>query len=326
MQTVGAYLRKNRELKGVSLEEIASSTKININILSYLESDKFDKLPASVFVKGFIRTYLRYLGVEPKEAILFYELISNSNKAIDDKINTLTEKEVCNPKEKINKRVLIASIVISVVFASLLTYYFATNNSSEKSKSKMIVKMLPEGKQVPLQPQGITINTAVAAPAATPTTSVTPAAPAQVQATAPASVPVVTSNNAVSTTPAPKSVSMQTQTPSPSPVTNPAQATPQTQTPPATGQAPSMIQKVLVRAKKDVWLKVQLDGASSFDFLLRSGNTKKLEAKSEIKLLIGDASAVTIDYDGQVISNIGKEGNTKTLVFPGFGRWKDAML
>lgn len=318
MQTVGAYLRKNRELKGISLEEIASSTKININILSYLESDKFDKLPASVFVKGFIKTYLRYLGVDPKEAILFYELISNSNKAIDDKINTLTEKEVCTTKERVNKRVLIASIAISVIFASLLTYYFSTNNYADRSNNKMIVKMLPEGKQVPLQPQGITITQTVPSDAGQQQANA-----ATGTATSSQNVATTTTTNSVPVAQAPAQVPSQVQTPASIP-TSGAEVPTVEQVAVATDA--KQAQKVLVKAKKDVWLKVQLDGSSSFDFLLRSGNTKKLEAKSEIKLLIGDASAVTIDYDGKIINNLGKEGNTRTLVFPGFGRWKDAML
>ncbi|MEI6079868.1 MAG: helix-turn-helix transcriptional regulator, partial [bacterium] len=164
MQTVGAYLKKNRELRGISLEEIASSTKININILSYLEADRFEKLPAPVFVKGFIKTYLGYLGVDPKEAVLFYDLLTDGHKQAESKINTLTEKGVCEPKERINKRVLIGAVTISVVFASLLTYYLATSKPSDRSKNKMIVKMLPGGQQIPLQPQGITLTPAANEP------------------------------------------------------------------------------------------------------------------------------------------------------------------
>ena len=66
--------------------------------------------------------------------------------------------------------------------------------------------------------------------------------------------------------------------------------------------------------------------ANFFDFLLRAGNTKKLEAKTEIKLLIGDASAVAVDYEGKTMTDLGREGNTKSIVFPGLGRWKGAML
>ena len=330
MQTVGAYLKKNRELRGISLEEIASSTKININILSYLEADRFEKLPAPVFVKGFIKTYLGYLGVDPKEAVLFYDLITDGHKQADTKINTLTEKDVCEPKERINKRVLVGAVSISVIFASLLTYYLATNKPSDRSKNKMIVKMLPGGQQIPLQPQGITLTPAANEPGKAQQPVVVapaPVAPAPVTTTtvavtpAPAPVPVA---------PAPKPAPLVVVTPTPvaiaiAPVPAPTVA-------PATAPAAAQIQQpvlqgqqVTIKAGKDAWLKVKLDDSDSFDFLLRAGSTRKLEARTEIKVLIGDASAVTVIYRGETISNLGKEGNTRTLVFPGLGRWKDAM-
>ena len=55
MGTLGAYLKKTRELHGISIEELASSTKINISVLAALENDDFKKLPAAIFVKGFIK-------------------------------------------------------------------------------------------------------------------------------------------------------------------------------------------------------------------------------------------------------------------------------
>jgi cytoskeletal protein RodZ len=278
MQTVGAYLKKNRDMRGISLEEIASSTKININILSYLETDRFDKLPAPVFVKGFIKTYLKYLDVDPKEAILFYELITNGNKPVDTQINTLTEKDVCHPKERVNKRVLVASIAISAVFAVLLIYHFSSGRSEDRSRNKMIVKMLPDGQRLPLQPQGITL--APTQPTEVQPPVVQPATP-QVQEAVQIAPPVQAQVDQVQAD----------------------QATVQPQQQPA--------QQVIIRSQKDVWLKARLDESDPFDFLLRAGNVRKLEAKSEIKVLIGDASA--------------KEGNVRTLVFPGLGRWKDAM-
>ena len=69
MQTVGAYLRERRTARGVSLDELSRATRVGQEYLEALESDAFDKLPAPVFTKGFIRAYCLALG-EPADEVL----------------------------------------------------------------------------------------------------------------------------------------------------------------------------------------------------------------------------------------------------------------
>src|SRR5215475_11627581 len=74
MPAVGAYLRALREQQGVSIDEIARSTRVLHHYLEALESDDLASLPAPVFAKGFIRAYCQVLGVSADEAITLYEL------------------------------------------------------------------------------------------------------------------------------------------------------------------------------------------------------------------------------------------------------------
>lgn len=73
MSSVGPYLRELRERRGVSLEEIARSTRVLHRYLEALEADDFGALPAPVFAKGFIRAYCQVLGLAPDEAFALYE-------------------------------------------------------------------------------------------------------------------------------------------------------------------------------------------------------------------------------------------------------------
>lgn len=68
----GGWLRRQRELRQVSLREIADTTKISIRYLEALEEDRFDVLPAPVFAKGFLREYARYVGLDPDEVVNTY--------------------------------------------------------------------------------------------------------------------------------------------------------------------------------------------------------------------------------------------------------------
>ena len=73
MPAVGAYLRGLRERQGVSIDEIARSTRVLHHYLEALESDDLASLPAPVFAKGFIRAYCQALGVSADEAIALYD-------------------------------------------------------------------------------------------------------------------------------------------------------------------------------------------------------------------------------------------------------------
>jgi cytoskeletal protein RodZ len=64
----GSYLRAERELRQIPLAEIADATKIPIQVLESLERGQWEELPAEVFVRGFVRSYARHIGVNPEEA------------------------------------------------------------------------------------------------------------------------------------------------------------------------------------------------------------------------------------------------------------------
>jgi hypothetical protein len=62
MASFGESLKRERELREISLRDIADATKINIRYLEALEHDRFETLPGGVFNKGFIRAYARFIG------------------------------------------------------------------------------------------------------------------------------------------------------------------------------------------------------------------------------------------------------------------------
>jgi cytoskeleton protein RodZ len=72
MSALGIRLRELREAKGVSLDDIARSTRVGRRHLEALETDDWAELPAPVFVKGFIRAYCEFLDASPDEALGLY--------------------------------------------------------------------------------------------------------------------------------------------------------------------------------------------------------------------------------------------------------------
>lgn len=72
-QDFGSHLKHEREMRGISLEEIAASTKIQIRYLQALETNQFDALPGAVFIKGFIRSYGKTIGCNVEDLISAYD-------------------------------------------------------------------------------------------------------------------------------------------------------------------------------------------------------------------------------------------------------------
>jgi cytoskeletal protein RodZ len=66
---LGEYLKQKRTEKNYSLEKLSQKTKISINILKSLEANDYDHLPSAAYIKGFVTSYVKVLGLPMNEAI-----------------------------------------------------------------------------------------------------------------------------------------------------------------------------------------------------------------------------------------------------------------
>lgn len=62
-----AWLREAREHKGLTLEHLASTTKISPRVLTALEAGAIDKLPPAFFTRGFVKAYAKEVGLDPDQ-------------------------------------------------------------------------------------------------------------------------------------------------------------------------------------------------------------------------------------------------------------------
>lgn len=74
MESLGQHLKKRREEKGISLEDISRVTKINLSYLKDMEEERFDQLPAPIFTVGFLKQYAQCIGLDPEDVVLRYRL------------------------------------------------------------------------------------------------------------------------------------------------------------------------------------------------------------------------------------------------------------
>ena len=69
---IGPALRKARLLRGKSLEEASRETRIRAEYLQALERESFDRMLGDVYVRGMLRSYSSYLGLDPTKVVTVY--------------------------------------------------------------------------------------------------------------------------------------------------------------------------------------------------------------------------------------------------------------
>jgi len=128
--SLGQRLRREREQRGISLDEISLSTKIGTRFLLAMEEDKFDKLPGGVFNKGFIRAYARRVGIDEEQAVADY-LDAVRETAPANELETSPEVFPVLLPEVAKKSVaeqipwgVLASLLLAVALASCVWSYY----------------------------------------------------------------------------------------------------------------------------------------------------------------------------------------------------------
>jgi cytoskeleton protein RodZ len=113
VENFGSYLKHERELRGVPLEEISGATKIHIRFLKALEDNSFDKLPGEVFIKGYIRSYANIIGSDVEELLNIYkESVENTRNEVS--VSTPTFFVEVKPKTFLTFGLLI--LVVGIIF------------------------------------------------------------------------------------------------------------------------------------------------------------------------------------------------------------------
>jgi len=72
MESVGQYLRRHRQARRMSLEEVARATRVPVASMQRIEEGQFDELPGEVFVRGFLKSYARAVDLPADDVLARY--------------------------------------------------------------------------------------------------------------------------------------------------------------------------------------------------------------------------------------------------------------
>jgi cytoskeleton protein RodZ len=131
-ESPGKFLKKERETRNISLEEISYFSKIKERHLKAIEEDRYDLLPPALYVKGYLNVYARYLNLNPKDIIVQYE---NYLKSLLPPEPIEPEKKVISPRKSIRLWFVLSSIFVAALVAILFIAQPLRHPAEKKTKT-----------------------------------------------------------------------------------------------------------------------------------------------------------------------------------------------
>jgi cytoskeleton protein RodZ len=134
----GEHLKREREMRGVSLDEIAAATRISTRFLEAIEKEQWDQLPGGVFNRGFIRSIARFLGLDEDNLVAEY-VLGTERQPNSAALEAPSEM----PR---NGRPLIAAILVAaIVLLAIVGGWFAYRRYGAGWKQRLHKQSPPPG-------------------------------------------------------------------------------------------------------------------------------------------------------------------------------------
>lgn len=295
MGSFGDRLKKEREQRSISLDDIALSTKIGTRMLRALEEEKFDQLPGGIFNKGFVRAYARHVGLDEEQAISDYmaALGETQQRSVAPEIAVMPKPEGTHerrrdPVQDTAERERVADIPWGLLALALLlaALVFATWSYYHRSRREERGSATPNS-----------------------STEISPAVP-------------VTAASGLQKGPLPRDGNKAASTPIPTT----DQAAPQASTvAQAALHASAPLQEpaagtftVSLKGNDDseeCWVSIVVDGQPPVEATLSPPYEKVVQAKNEVVVKAGSIGALDIFFNGQKLGRLGEYGTVRTLTF-----------
>jgi cytoskeleton protein RodZ len=302
MGDLGQLLREAREQKGVSLEQVEEATRIRQKFLQALEEGDYGALPAETYVKGFLRTYATYLGLDPEEVMAIYEGRQDEGQAAVPQPGFFQPMDISMAAPPwLTPDLVIGALLIAVLlaFGSWAVWHYLpptvkTQLSFWRAMATTTATPSPTATTFVVPPSA----TPTIAPTVTPTTIPT-ATPTEMPTATPTPLPTV----AIAVEPTSTSTSVPPATPTSAPTNTPTSVSTDTPTP----RVPAGVE-VELRIVEYAWLRVIVDGEDAFVGSLEAGATRTFSGRESVVLRCGNAGGVEATVNGELLGLLGERG------------------
>jgi cytoskeleton protein RodZ len=265
----GTHLREAREKRGVSLRQIATSTRISLSTLEALENNEIKKLPGGIFSRAFVRSYAQEIGLDPDEAVREFvhqfplDHVTAGTKSANDRVVASGEEGVRRRQQQFS---LAVTLAILIPIAALVVYFVISSRRSSAADGSV-------------EAASRVANGARGAAGATADGALPGARPS----------PSSTGNSAMSPN-APSAV-------------KPAAA------PGALAIAANEPLRLRIAPSGPCWVRVSVDGVIRHQALMQKGEVYEQEAKDSFEVLIGDAGTFRYTINNRAGRITGESGD-----------------
>lgn len=267
----GTWLRQAREDRGLSAEDVGRSLNLSLRRIEALESDDYEKLPGPTYVRGYLRSYAMFLGLEPQPLLDAFNRLPIAAQR-HDLVAPAPEQEVTSN----DAMVKVGTVLILGLVIGLAALWWGGKDRADSRR-----------RQAP---------SAAITPGAT-NIAATPEAPAPVAATEPAKAPAELPPVAKASEPSAARATAPEQR-------VPAAATPvvvQNQagnTAPIDPNAPRA--RLVLQASEDSWADVRdAEDRRLIYQTITAGRTMRVEGVPPLSVFLGNVDGVQLEFNGQ---------------------------
>jgi len=308
---LGLFLKGEREKKGLSLDHVAKVTRLRRYYIEALENEDWGMLPSRVFIKGFIRTYIKVIGLDYNEVIGQFE----SNIPVHDGL----PKPLVPPQKIKNLNIFIifflvfiaSCLIIFLLIKDPRSFFMRTEGNTPKGIKETTAQKSGNG-QANKSDQLLNKDSAI---------NNRPYDNASKMGGQPQTLPSdqkilppdikTTRKDVVIDTPI--------QTPIQAPVETKVQQTVQQEVvKPVQNTDKGNKYKYSLRGfvTQRTYIKVYVDNESPKEYMLLPGSTPQWTGKEGFYILVGNAAGIEFDFNGKRIKDLGGQGDVVRLRLP----------
>jgi len=278
--SLGIFLKKFREERHIELDEVVEATRIRRHNLEAIENEEWSKLPSQVFIKGFLKSYAEFLGLDKETVIHHYLRTSSFEKTTPEALKEIRPQSG-RPYFIIVVPVLVLALIVALIYLNKRNIsitdkafqYLGTQSPGEKMEG--IAEKEDNKEQDDREKETLLIENEVVGDEVNKT----------ILKSKPIDDTIVLEEPTI-------------------PIKNEK-------------EKPLLPRFILTaNVKSRTWIAISIDDTSVKEYLFQPGQTPRWTAEKGFNILVGNAAGIEFSLNGKEVGNLGGKGQVVRITLP----------